>query len=292
MLIGVGLPTRGSHVTGQLLGEWARRADQGPYSSLAVTDRVVSIGKESLIALAVAAGTTRRIRLMTSALLVPTRESTLLARQVATLDSLSGGRVSLGVVVGIREDDYRATGIDFHRRGQRLDAQLPMLRRIWAGEPLIEASGRIGPEPLSAHGPELLIGGYLPVVARRIAAWGDGFLSPDGGDPARMQELYGLVHEAWTDAGRPGRPRWVTGSYYALGPDAEEQATAYVEVNYGFNPDLARRVRAGIPTTPSGLREAIQRRTDLGVDEYILRPCTEQLDSLEALTAVVAPLAS
>ena len=73
---------------------------------------------------------------MTSVLIGPTRETTLLARQAATIDVLSGGRLTLGVGIGVRENDYLATGYDFHRRGRRAEEQLPLLRRLWAGEPV------------------------------------------------------------------------------------------------------------------------------------------------------------
>ena len=106
----------------------------GPFSSLAVLDRVVLPVHEPLMALAATVGVTRRIRLLASVVIAPTRETTLLARQAASLDALSGGRFSLGVGVGVRRDDYLATGQAFERRGRRLDEQLAILRRLWAGE--------------------------------------------------------------------------------------------------------------------------------------------------------------
>jgi alkanesulfonate monooxygenase SsuD/methylene tetrahydromethanopterin reductase-like flavin-dependent oxidoreductase (luciferase family) len=293
MQIGVGLPIREPHIDGEFVTDWARRADQAAFSSLAVTDRVVFYAKEPLIALAVAAGVTTRIRLMTTAVVVPTRETTLLARQAASIDSLSNGRFTLGVGVAVRDEDYVATGYDFHRRGRRLDEQLPILRRIWAGEPADPETniGPIGPSPFAIGGPELLIGGYLPsAVIRRTAAWGDGFLAPDGMGPEMAAQLYGQIAEAWTTAGRQGRPRFVHGGYYALGPNADQQADEYTEVNYGFKPELAARMRKGIVTSPAAIKELIERRTEAGVDEYIFRPCTEQLASLEDLADVVGAI--
>jgi alkanesulfonate monooxygenase SsuD/methylene tetrahydromethanopterin reductase-like flavin-dependent oxidoreductase (luciferase family) len=291
MQIGVGLPIREPHIDGGFLTEWARRAEDAGFSSLAVTDRVVFYAKEPLIALALAAAVTRRIRLMTTAVVVPTRETTLLARQAASIDALSGGRLSLGTGVAVREEDYVATGYDFHKRGKRLDEQLPILRRIWSGEPADAERniGPIGPAPVRKGGPELLIGGYLAsAVLRRTVAWGDGFLAPDGMAPDTAADLYGQIRAAWSLAGRAGQPRFVHGGYYALGPDAEAEADEYTEVNYGFKPELAARMRKGIVTSPEAIRELIQRRGDAGVDEYIFRPCTEQLASVDQLAEVVA----
>jgi alkanesulfonate monooxygenase SsuD/methylene tetrahydromethanopterin reductase-like flavin-dependent oxidoreductase (luciferase family) len=291
MQIAIGLPIRGRTVTAESLTSWAQRADEGPFSSLGVTDRVVTVAQEPLVALAVAAGATRRIRLLTSIILTANRETTLLARQAASLDALSSGRLSLGIGVGVRPDDYLATGTDFHRRGRLLDEQLAKLRRIWAGEPADEGIGSIGPVPARAGGPELLIGGYIPVVARRVAAWGDGFVSPGGGDPAQMVALWQTINEAWDAAGRAGRPRWVTASYYSLGPDAEANADAYIQANYGYNPELAKRNRGNIPTGRQALLDQIRRREDAGASEYLLRPVVEEPEALDQLAEAVADVA-
>ena len=286
--IGIGLPTRAHGARGDVLLEWAARADEGPFSSLAVTDRVVFEAQEPLVVLAAAASLTRRIRLMTSILLAPTRETTLLARQAASIDALSGGRLSLGVAIGAREVDYLATGQSFRARGRRLEEQLPLLRRIWAGEPVSADVGPIGPVPARPGGPELLIGGYVPAVARRIAAWADGFMAPGGGEPAAMLELWRSIEAAWATAGRAGRPRWVSGSYYALGPTAQQDARTYIEASYGADPSLAARRLRDIPTTSGAVRETIRRATEMGVDELILRPCSADLAALERLADVVA----
>jgi alkanesulfonate monooxygenase SsuD/methylene tetrahydromethanopterin reductase-like flavin-dependent oxidoreductase (luciferase family) len=288
--IAIGLPARVAGVRPDFLLEWAVRADDGPFSSLAVADRVVYDAVEPVTALAAAAGVTQRIRLLTSVLIGPTRETTLLARQAASIDALSGGRLTLGLGIGIRENDYEATGFDFHRRGRRLDEQLAILRRLWAGEPLDDRVGPIGPRPARHGGPEVLIGGYVDAVARRVAAWGDGFMAPGGGEPARMTELWALIREAWNRAGRAGRPRWVGGTYFALGRNADENAASYIRANYAFNPALAERRLRGIPTTPAAVRAAIERQAAMGVDELVLRPCAADFDSLDRLADIAAGL--
>jgi alkanesulfonate monooxygenase SsuD/methylene tetrahydromethanopterin reductase-like flavin-dependent oxidoreductase (luciferase family) len=292
MQIGIGLPVRLASEPPERLLEWAARADEGPFSTIAVMDRVVYPAHEPLVTLAAAAAVTRRVRLLTSILLVPTRETTLLARQAASIDALSGGRLSIGTGVGIREDDYGATGTLFRGRGARLDEQLPVLRRIWAGEPGPGVSAPIGPRPARPGGPELLIGGYVDAVARRIARWGDGFMAPGGGAPERMAALWTRILDAWADAGRPGRPRRLGGSYFALGPDAEAAARSHIDAWYGFDPALAERRLASIPTTDAAVLEVIRRNRDLGVDELILRPCTPDPSGLDRLAELVAGLPS
>ncbi len=290
MRIALGLPSRIVGAPAELMLEWAIRADRGPFSSLVVTDRVVSQALEPLAVLAIAAGATKRVRLMTSVVIGPTRETTLLARQTATIDLLSGGRLSLGVGIGVRENDYLATGFAFRRRGRRVDEQLPILRRLWAGESFSKETGSIGPLPAHPGGPELLIGGYVPAVARRIATWGDGYMAPGGGEPESMLKLWQQTLKLWKEMGRQGQPRWVGASYFALGPKAFDQASRYVNANYGYNPELGARRLRGIPTTPAAVEEAIKRQTDMGVDEFILRPCAEDLDQMERLAELAGKL--
>ncbi len=271
MRIALGLPSRVPSASGELMLEWATRADRGPFSSVVVTDRVVSQALEPLSVLAMAAGATRRIRLMTSVVIGPTRETTLLARQAATIDVLSGGRLTLGLGIGVRENDYLASGFDFHRRGRRAEEQLPILRRLWAGESLSNETGPIGPRSRASSGPELLIGGYVPAIVRRIAAWGDGYMAPGGGEPESLLKMWRQIEQAWQAAGRPGKPRWVGASY-------------------GYNPELAARRLCTLPASREAVEAAIKRQADMGVDEFILRPCAEDLHQMDRLAEIAARL--
>jgi alkanesulfonate monooxygenase SsuD/methylene tetrahydromethanopterin reductase-like flavin-dependent oxidoreductase (luciferase family) len=288
MRIALGLPSRVESASPELIIEWATRADHGPFSSLVVTDRVVSRALEPLAVLALVGGATRRIRLMTSVVIAPTRETTLLARQAATIDVLSGGRLTLGLGIGVRENDYWATGFDFHRRGRRVEEQLATLRRLWAGEPQSDRVGAIGPRSARPGGPELLIGGYVSALAQRIAKWGDGYMAPGGGEPESIMNMWRQIRQAWKDAERQGQPRWVGASYFALGPNASEQAAVYIDANYGYNPELAARRLRGIPTTRVAVEDSIKRQADMGVDEFILRPCAEDIDQLKRLAEIAS----
>lgn len=290
MRISIGLPIRAAGVSGRFVLDWARRADEGPFASLVSLDRVVNRSLEPLAVLAAAAGVTRRIRLMTSILLAPTRETTLLARQAASIDALSGGRLSLGIGIGIRESDYTATGFDFHRRGRREEEQLEILRRLWRGDPLGEGIGPIGPAPAQIDGPEVLLGGYVPAIARRIARWGDGFMGPGGGEPAAMAELWTLIVREWEAAGRAGRPRWVGATYYALGPNAETAAADYINHNYAFDPGLAARRLRTLPKSRDEVVAAIAAQSVMGVDELILRPITASWSMMDELADITVSL--
>jgi alkanesulfonate monooxygenase SsuD/methylene tetrahydromethanopterin reductase-like flavin-dependent oxidoreductase (luciferase family) len=213
----------------------------------------------------------------------PTRETTLLARQAATIDHLSGGRLTLGLGVGARPDDHAATGSDFGRRGRAFDRQLADLRAIWRREPVAGVDGVIGPAPVRIGGPEVLIGGEVEAVARRVAAHGDGFMAPGGGEPAAIATLWERILASWAAAGREGVPRFVGGSYFALGPSALDAARAYVTLAYGHDPALAERRLLGLPTTPEAIRAQLDRAGAMGMDELVLRPCSADPEQLERL---------
>ncbi|MGH3394314.1 MAG: LLM class flavin-dependent oxidoreductase, partial [Streptosporangiaceae bacterium] len=219
MNIGLGLPISDPAV----LLDWARRADAGPFTTLGLLDRLVYDNPEPLVTLAALAAVTTRIRVQTEVLLAPLRQPALLAKQAATLDRLSGGRLTLGLGVGDarRRDDFAAAGTDPRTRGRRLDEQLAIMRRIWSGQPY--EAGPIGPAPARPGGPEVLFGGFRPAALERVARWGDGFLA--AAPPAWAGNLFRAVEQAWLAAGRAGRPKIVAQVNVALGsPDVIDDA--------------------------------------------------------------------
>ncbi|MDQ3792900.1 MAG: LLM class flavin-dependent oxidoreductase, partial [Actinomycetota bacterium] len=177
MEIGVGLPATIPGASGSLVLDWARRADSGPFSSLGVIDRLVYKNHEALVSLAAAAAVTDRVRLMSTVLIAPVRDAALLAKQAATIDALSAGRLTLGLGVGAREDDFRAAAASYQDRGRRFEEQLDLMKRVWSGQPVGDGIAEIGPQPAQPGGPDILIGGYAPNALKRVGRWGDGFTS-------------------------------------------------------------------------------------------------------------------
>jgi alkanesulfonate monooxygenase SsuD/methylene tetrahydromethanopterin reductase-like flavin-dependent oxidoreductase (luciferase family) len=262
--IGLGLPVSDP----DLLLDWARRADAGPFSTLGLLDRLVYDNPEPLVTLAVLAGATTRVQVQTEVLLAPLREPALLAKQAATLDRLSGGRLVLGLGVGGRVDDHLAAGTDIRTRGRRLDEQMAVMRRVWAGQPYSDEVGPIGPAPTRPGGPEVLFGGFQPAALERIARWGDGFLA--AAPPSWVGGLIDTVRKAWEDHGRAGAPRIVTQANVALGPDEViDEAGAAIASYYAFT-DRADYMVDGMLTTPRQIRSVISQFADLGADEVML----------------------
>jgi alkanesulfonate monooxygenase SsuD/methylene tetrahydromethanopterin reductase-like flavin-dependent oxidoreductase (luciferase family) len=220
MDIGIGLPATIPGTKGSLVLDWAKRADSASFSSLGVLDRMVYPNYEPLIALAAAAAVTSRVRLMTTVLLAPLRGAGVLAKQAASIDALSEGRLTLGLGVGGREDDFRVAPASFRDRARRFEEQLDIMKRIWSGQPVSEEMGPVGPPPAREGGPELLIGGYSPTPIRRVGRWADGFISGGVPDPEQVRQMFDLAEESWRAEGRKGKPRLVASLYYVLGPNA------------------------------------------------------------------------
>ena len=286
MQIGIGHPGTIPGARGQLILDWAKRADASSFSSLGSLDRLVYSNYEALITLTAAAAVTQRIRLMTTVLLTPLHNAGLLAKQAASLDAISGGRLTLGVGVGGREDDFRAAPASFHDRGKRFEAQLEVMKRAWSGQPLAEDIGPIGPPPVRQGGPELLIGGYSPTAINRVSRWGEGFIA--GGAPPQMaRQAYELAEQAWKAAGRTGKPRFVAGMYWGLGPNAAERAGAYIRNYYTFLGPMAEQMAGSVPATPEAVKGAIQAFADIGVDELMCWPCIADLDQVDRLAELI-----
>ena len=287
MQVAIGLPGTMPGVTGEFILDWAKLAEVGPFSSFAVLDRLVYPNYESLITLAAVAGVTQRMRLMTSILIAPLHNTAILAKQAASIDALSNGRLTLGLAVGGREDDYLAAQVPFRERGKRFDEQLATMKRIWSGQPLSDKVGAIGPSPVQQGGPELLIGGNSPEAINRIARWGDGYIG-GGGGPDAVRQGYSAAEKAWKEAGRPGKPRFVCATYYALGPGAAEKAAQYIHHYYSFMGPMADRMASSIPSTPDAVKGAMRAFSDVGVDELIFWPTIPDLNQVGWLAELIA----
>jgi alkanesulfonate monooxygenase SsuD/methylene tetrahydromethanopterin reductase-like flavin-dependent oxidoreductase (luciferase family) len=286
MKIGIGLPSTIPWADARDLLDWAREAEAAGFSTLATIDRVAYGNYETIPTLAGASAVTERIGLATTILLTPFRgNGVLLAKQLATIDALSGGRLTVGIAVGGREDDYTATGVNFHARGRIQDEQLAEMRAVWAGE-LRGTAGAIGPRPVQQEGPPLLMGGTSNAAIRRAVEYGVGWISGLGG-PDMFTTIAEKVRAAWRDAGRAGEPRLVHLEYYALGTKAEEDAHRYLTDYYAFLGNLAEHIAAGALTHPDQVREAADACADAGYDELMLFPCSPAVQEVALLADVV-----
>ena len=212
---GIGLPNSVRGVDRRGIVDWAQRAEAAGFSSLGTIDRLAYPSYESLTALAAAAAVTERIALLTDILIAPLRTNTaLLAKQAATIDHLSGGRLTLGLAVGGREDDFTIGGTDFSGRGRAFDEQLATLTQLWREE-------AVGARVDGRERPGLLIGGSNARSFARAAEHADGW-TMGGGTPDMLVEGIARTREAFRAAGRTDEPRIVALCYFALGDDAAQ----------------------------------------------------------------------
>jgi alkanesulfonate monooxygenase SsuD/methylene tetrahydromethanopterin reductase-like flavin-dependent oxidoreductase (luciferase family) len=268
--IGIGCPNSGQETSGPALLEWARRAEAAGFSTLATIGRVAYPTYEELTLLAAAGAVTERIRFLPNVLLAPTRSSAMLAKQAVTVQQLTGGRLTLGLGVGARPDDFLATDRDVATRGRRFDQQLAELQRAFAGEPLREGIAPVAPDP-GPGGVPILIGGRADAAVRRTVQFGVGWTS-GGVPPQLVAPMVERIRAAWADAGREGRPRIVALTYFGLG-NTEEQSRRYLREYYAnLGPENAARVADGAARSPEAIREVIAGFADVGVDELILVP--------------------
>lgn len=281
MDIGIGLPNAVRGVDRRGILDWAQEAEGAGFSSLGTIDRIVYPNYESLISLAAAAAVTERIRLTTDILLAPLRRNTaLLAKQSATLDALSGGRLVLGLAVGGREDDYEVSGADFETRGEDFDEQLAELNRMWPGEE------GVGPAPANGKRPAVLIGGATSKALRRAAQHADGW-TMGGGTPDAFAEMHTALHDLWDEHGRDGEPRAVALFYFALGDEAISAAEANIADYYAWLGDHAQGVVDSMAKDPDTIRSYLDAFEKAGADEVICFPACTDVGQVEELASAV-----
>jgi alkanesulfonate monooxygenase SsuD/methylene tetrahydromethanopterin reductase-like flavin-dependent oxidoreductase (luciferase family) len=277
MKVGIGLPNAVRGVDRAGIVQWAQRAEQVGFASLGTLDRLVYSNYESLIALAAAAAVTERIELVTDILIAPLRSNTaLLAKQAATIDSLSRGRLTLGLAPGGRPDDFEASGVDFSRRGRIFEQQLEEMTAVWRGE------RGIGPAPRQDGRPGLLIGGRTDAAYQRAAKYADGW-TIGGGAPDMITQARDKLTAAWSAAGRTDRPRTMALFYFALGADAEKMASDSLGHYYAFLGDYAQQVVASAAKDADTVRQYLAGFDAAGTDDVICFPASADVSQVDRL---------
>jgi alkanesulfonate monooxygenase SsuD/methylene tetrahydromethanopterin reductase-like flavin-dependent oxidoreductase (luciferase family) len=271
MRIGVGLPSSVPGIEPARLIEWAQRAESLEFSTLGVVDRIAYECFEPMSLLAAAAASTERIGLATVILIAPLRNTGVLAKEAATVHALSGGRLTLGVSVGARIEDYEAAGTEHSGRGRRLSDQLVDVPSLW------DSNG---------SGPTVLVGGAGDLAFKRMAEQSDGYVH-GGGPPRAFERAATAARTAWVDSARPGRPQLWGQGYFALGDDAISDGYDFMRDYYAFVGPFVERIVEGLLTTPQDVVQFARGYSEAGCDELILMPATSGLEQLERLADVL-----
>jgi alkanesulfonate monooxygenase SsuD/methylene tetrahydromethanopterin reductase-like flavin-dependent oxidoreductase (luciferase family) len=275
MDVSIGLPNTVPGTTGEQLVEWARRAEARGFVSLGTIDRLRYPNYEPLTALAAAAAVTERIGLVTNVLLGPLRaNAAVLAKQALSVHALSGERLTLGIGLGGREDDFEFAGIPLGQRGDELDAMLERMKEIWAGDEM---------GPATQTPPSVIVGGAVDASFERAAKFGDGWIA-GGASPEEFGTMATKAKAAWTEAGRDGEPRVMGLAYFSLGDDAEATANAYLTDYYAWlGEEVAGYIAGSAAKDAETVKQYLAGFADAGCDELILCPSSSDPAQVDLL---------
>ncbi len=275
MDVGVALPNAVPGATAAQMTEWARRAETRGFSTLGTIDRIVYDNYEPLVALAAAAAVTERIGLSTTVLLAPLRTNTAeLAKQARSVNALSGGRLTLGIGLGARDDDYEASGVELRGRGKRLDTMLEEMKEIWAGD-------EIG--PTAAGAPRLIVGGHADPAYVRAARLGDGWIAAGSG-PDQAREGAEKARAAWHEAGREGEPHIMALAYFSLGERAEENVRENLMDYYAWlGEDIARMIGDSAAKDAETVAEYVAAYEEFDCAELVFCPSSADPQQVDLL---------
>ena len=290
MQIGINLPVMVPGLDRDAFFSWCQRIDSGFFSSLAAGERVAFHNPDLSAALAAAAILTERVKIVSNVFVPLLHHPVMLAKQLATLDTLSGGRIVAGVGVGGREQDYQAAGVAMGNRLTRLRQSVEAMRRVWNEDTIVPGTQPVGPATLQERGPKVWAGSITPDAIRVCARWADGLAGfCFGPSELEMATQFEAARQGWSAHGRP-TPWLATGFWYALGPNAREQLDSYLDRYLNFMAPQARsQVRAICKvTSDQSLKDAIQRADDLGADEVLLVPTTVDPDDVHRVADLLS----
>ncbi|WP_068279926.1 LLM class flavin-dependent oxidoreductase, partial [Aldersonia kunmingensis] len=230
------MPVMEPNLDAATLKAWARAVDEGPFSSLCWGERIAFDNPEALTLLGALAAWTDRVRLVTTVVVPQLHDPVLLAKSLATGDLLCEGRLTVGLGVGGRREDYAAVGADPATQTMRQMAErVAVMKRVWAGEKFTDSVLPVGPPPVQQGGPELLVGTIGPKTVRSAATWAAGLAGTTLDlDTAKQNELFDVARVAWAEAGRP-KPHLATSFWFAFGEPADARAQMHTHLRRYMN---------------------------------------------------------
>lgn len=291
------MPVMEADLDAATLKAWALAVDDGPFSSLCWGERIAFDNPESLTLLGALAAWTDRVRLVTTVVVPQLHDPVMLAKQLATGDMLCDGRLTVGIGVGGRHEDYHAVGADPATQTMRgMAERVAVMKRVWAGEKVTDSVEAVGPPPVQVGGPQLLVGTIGPKTVRSAAEWADGMAGTTLDlDVAKQSELFDVAREAWAQAGKPS-PHLATSFWFAVGDGDDARAQVHRHLRRYMNWIPAEYVDAMAPSTgwagnDDELAEVLRTFSDIGTDEIHLIPTTSDIDQLRRVADVVKDFA-
>jgi alkanesulfonate monooxygenase SsuD/methylene tetrahydromethanopterin reductase-like flavin-dependent oxidoreductase (luciferase family) len=268
--------------------DWVRLADQAGFDTLSTLDRPNYDMWDPLVSLAAAATVTDRIRLATTTLPLPNRNEVLVAKQAAVIDRVSEGRLSLGVSLGSRPDDYQVFGATLAHRVTRFRRQLATIRQVWAQARQSDREhGVLGPPPVQDPGPPIWMGALTERARQRAVELADGFIF---GGAARLSTIGPAIQSMRLQVAEHGKTRFSFNAvaYIAIGGEREfAEAVAHHQRYYPVLPVPAEQA---IHHGPIGkIKNVVAEYAACGLDLLVLMPEVRSLRQLELLSEHVLP---
>ncbi len=290
MKIGLCLPYMKAGMTREDYHAWFRHIDQGPFHSLSCGERIIGPTMDMRILLTAAATVTERVEINTSLYVLPMHNAVRAAKEIATLDILSGGRLTVTLGYGGREQDYRAVGAEYKGRHARMDEQVETIRSIWNQQPPFTGVDPVGPKPTSENGPRLLTGAMGPKGMARSSRWADGVYAWSGnGEHHEIENTLKLAERCWEEAGRDVSPYKLGGFWYTLTDDGQPTLYDYV---YKYlliaGEDIAKWMADSVHrSNRDAVREALDNLEAAGCEEAMLSPVTGELSEIDRLVDII-----
>jgi alkanesulfonate monooxygenase len=285
---------------------YARRAEELGYGSLWAWDHIFLGSRqpfpflESLTTLTVLAGATESAELGTGVLVLPVRTPAVLAKTTATLDIVSGGRLTLGVAAGWYEREFEACGVPFKRRGRVFEENLELLKGFWSGEPVSgESAGQafrnavMLPQPARRPRPRLLVGGYVDAVLRRAGQLADGWLTYFyGAEEFRRSwaKVRGFAEEAGRDPDALENMAQLALCIDDSFEAGDRRARAFIDDYFDLPPWSDATAESAIRGTPEQCAEQLAAQAEAGVQHVCLVPHRYEMDQVERFAKEVRPL--
>jgi alkanesulfonate monooxygenase SsuD/methylene tetrahydromethanopterin reductase-like flavin-dependent oxidoreductase (luciferase family) len=292
MKIGICLPYMKAGLTREDYLAWFRAVDSGPFHSISCGERIHGPTYDMRVVLSAAAMATTRVEITPTLYVLPMHSATRVAKEVATLDILSGGRVNrISVGYGGREKDYEAVGARFQGRYGRMDRQVEEMRRVWRGEEVVPGGGPIGPAPSHRGGPQILVGAMGPKSIARCALWADGLYAWSGnGEREELARSFALADAAWERAERTHKPYRLGGMWYTLAENGQQKLYDYVyEYLAIMGPEIATMMAESVHrSSADSLRAGLDNAQAAGCEELFLVPATAELAEIDRLVDLLA----
>lgn len=290
MRIGMTIPFMEPGWNREAMKAWAQEIDRGPWASVAMGERITFVNPEFMTSLSATAAWTERVELISTISVLTMHNPVLMAKQFATIDVISNGRLTVGVGTGGRKEDYESIGADWgNHRMAKLEENAEIMRRVWRGDTTVlpKALRIVEPLPVQKGGPQILVGAIGPKSLAAAARYADGlsgFSMTASLDD--IKQSFDQFNQAWQAAGRSGKPRLIASFWYGIEQKGKEGLEAHLTRYMNFMPkDISGYLIpiSGFRGSISELKNFIEEIRKLGADDVILAPTTTNIGEMKSI---------